>query len=67
MHRSGEGPTLIETVSYRLTAHSSDDDDRAYRAAEEVEKAKNKDPIITFAAYLKEIGVLTDELEKEMQ
>ena len=29
--RSGEGPSLIEAVSYRLTAHSSDDDDRVYR------------------------------------
>ena len=38
--RRGEGPTLIETVSYRLTAHSSDDDDRVYRDKEEVEEAK---------------------------
>lgn len=40
--RRGEGPTLIETVSYRLTAHSSDDDDRVYRDKEEVEEAKKK-------------------------
>jgi 2-oxoisovalerate dehydrogenase E1 component alpha subunit len=60
--RRGEGPTLIETVSYRLTAHSSDDDDRAYRTPEELAEAKAKDPIISFASYLKEVGVLTDEL-----
>ena len=35
--------------------------------AEEIEKAKRQDPIITFAAYLKEDGVLTDEFEKEME
>ncbi|HDR7445347.1 MULTISPECIES: 3-methyl-2-oxobutanoate dehydrogenase subunit alpha [Bacillus] len=64
--RCGEGPTLIETVSYRLTAHSSDDDDRVYRDKEEVEEAKKKDSIITFAAYLKEAGVLTEEFEKQM-
>ncbi|MDR4983175.1 2-oxoisovalerate dehydrogenase [Bacillus cereus] len=64
--RRGEGPTLIETVSYRLTAHSSDDDDRVYRDKEEVEEAKKKDSIITFAAYLKEAGVLTEEIEKQM-
>ncbi|WP_264648098.1 3-methyl-2-oxobutanoate dehydrogenase subunit alpha [Bacillus thuringiensis] len=64
--RRGEGPTLIETVSYRLTAHSSDDDDRVYRDKEEVEEAKKKDSIITFAAYLKEAGVLTEESEKQM-
>ncbi|PHD65989.1 2-oxoisovalerate dehydrogenase [Bacillus toyonensis] len=64
--RRGEGPTLIETVSYRLTAHSSDDDDRVYRDKEEVEEAKKKDSIITFAAYLKEAGVLTEQFEKQM-
>ncbi|PFX66220.1 2-oxoisovalerate dehydrogenase [Bacillus toyonensis] len=64
--RRGEGPTLIETVSYRLTAHSSDDDDRVYRDKEEVEEAKKEDSIITFAAYLKEAGVLTEEFEKQM-
>ncbi|HDX9633171.1 3-methyl-2-oxobutanoate dehydrogenase subunit alpha [Bacillus cereus group sp. MYBK108-2] len=64
--RRGEGPTLIETVSYRLTAHSSDDDDRVYRDKEEVEEAKKKDSIITFTAYLKEAGVLTEESEKQM-
>lgn len=62
----GEGPTLIEAVSYRLTAHSSDDDDRQYRESEEVEEAKKKDSIITFAAYLKEAGILTENLEKEV-
>ncbi|NAP00337.1 thiamine pyrophosphate-dependent dehydrogenase E1 component subunit alpha, partial [Halomonas sp. MG34] len=63
---NGEGPTLIEAVSYRLTAHSSDDDDRQYRESDEVEEARKKDSIITFAAYLKENGVLSDESEKEM-
>ncbi|AIF43490.1 thiamine pyrophosphate-dependent dehydrogenase E1 component subunit alpha [Virgibacillus sp. SK37] len=62
----GEGPSLIEAVSYRLTAHSSDDDDRQYRASDEVEEAKQKDSIITFAAYLKEEGILTEEIEKEL-
>jgi 2-oxoisovalerate dehydrogenase E1 component alpha subunit len=62
--RRGEGPSLIETISYRLTPHSSDDDDRSYRAPDEVAKAKTKDPIITFGAYLKETSVMNDELEK---
>lgn len=64
--RRGEGPTLVETVSYRLTPHSSDDDDRTYRAPDEVAKAKTKDPIITFGAYLKETGVMDDATEKEV-
>ncbi|MBP3952285.1 thiamine pyrophosphate-dependent dehydrogenase E1 component subunit alpha [Bacillus suaedae] len=64
---NGEGPTLIETICYRLTPHSSDDDDRAYRAREEVEEAKRLDPIITFADYLRNEGVLTEERLDEMK
>lgn len=64
--RRGEGPSLVETVSYRLTPHSSDDDDRSYRARDEVEKAKTEDPILTFGAYLKEIDLLDEEKETEI-
>jgi 2-oxoisovalerate dehydrogenase E1 component alpha subunit len=64
--RNGEGPTLIETVSYRLTPHSSDDDDSVYRSKEEVAEAKTKDSIFTFATYLREVGVLTEEKENEI-
>jgi len=64
--RRGEGPSLIETVSYRLTPHSSDDDDRSYRSREEVEDSKKRDPFITFSAYLKDVGVLSDDKEKEI-
>lgn len=64
--RRGEGPTLIETISYRLTPHSSDDDDRSYREQTEVAEAKKKDPILTFAQYLTSLGILTDEKEKEI-
>jgi 2-oxoisovalerate dehydrogenase E1 component alpha subunit len=64
--RRGEGPTLVEAVSYRFTPHSSDDDDRSYRSPDEVAKAKTNDPIITFGAYLKETGVMNDEIEKKI-
>ncbi|AOH54767.1 2-oxoisovalerate dehydrogenase [Peribacillus muralis] len=64
--RRGEGPSLIEAVSYRLTPHSSDDDDSQYRSADEVTEAKKIDSIITFGAYLKATGVLDDEMEKQI-
>jgi 2-oxoisovalerate dehydrogenase E1 component alpha subunit len=64
--RAGEGPTLIEAVMYRLVPHSSDDDDRTYRSREEVEEAKKKDPILLFAAYLKETGVMDEAKETEI-
>jgi len=62
--RRGEGPTLVETISYRLTPHSSDDDDRSYREQDEVAEAKTKDPILTFASYLTEVGLLNEDLAK---
>ena len=64
--RRGEGPSLIETISYRLTPHSSDDDDRAYRAQSEVVEAKANDPILTFTDYLKCFGILTDEIVQQI-
>jgi 2-oxoisovalerate dehydrogenase E1 component alpha subunit len=65
--RRGDGPTLIETVVYRLTPHSSDDDDSSYRTKEEVSAAKTRDPLHTFRAYLEETGVLTESLHKEIE
>ncbi|MFA1792738.1 MULTISPECIES: thiamine pyrophosphate-dependent dehydrogenase E1 component subunit alpha [Bacillus] len=62
----GDGPTLIETVSYRLTPHSSDDDDSSYREREEVEEAKKQDPLLLYKAYLQEAGLLGEEEEKTM-
>ncbi|MEK4521795.1 thiamine pyrophosphate-dependent dehydrogenase E1 component subunit alpha [Psychrobacillus sp. FSL W7-1457] len=64
--RNGEGPSLIEAVTYRLTAHSSDDDDRQYRTAEDIAEGKALDPIITFAQYLRDLDILSTDLEKEI-
>ena len=62
--RRGDGPTLIEAKTYRMTAHSSDDDDRRYREREEIEEWRLKDPIVRFEKYLFE-NELLDEEEKE--
>ena len=62
--RRGEGPTLIEAKTYRMTAHSSDDDDKRYRSADEVALWKAKDPIRAFARYLRGAGVVTDQVEQ---
>jgi 2-oxoisovalerate dehydrogenase E1 component subunit alpha len=56
--RAGEGPTLIEAKTYRFFPHTSDDDDRSYRSREEVQEAKERDPITRFAATLTDLGVL---------
>ncbi len=58
--RAGDGPTLIECKTYRFQPHTSDDDDRSYRSREEVQEAKDHDPLTGFATYLKEQSVLDD-------
>lgn len=65
--RSGGGPTLLDCVTYRLTPHSSDDDDSSYRSPEEVAAWRRRDPLVTYRARLLEQGVLTDEVERAME
>ncbi len=65
--RRGDGPTLIEAKTYRLTAHSSDDDDRRYREREEIEEWRLKDPIARFERYLEENGLLDEEKKEEIE
>jgi 2-oxoisovalerate dehydrogenase E1 component alpha subunit len=65
--RAGGGPTLIDARVCRLTAHTSDDDDRRYRAAEEIESARRRDPLVQFRRTLQEAGVLDAQSEDEMR
>mgnify|MGYP003407139283 FL=1 len=48
----GEGPTLIELVTYRAGAHSSSDDPSAYRAGLEMDEQVRRDPLRRLRAYL---------------
>lgn len=64
--RHGDGPTLIEAKTYRIVPHSSDDDDKRYRLVEEVAHWKQKDPIQRYASYLRDVGLLNDQVEKDM-
>ena len=59
--RAGEGPSLIEVLTTRLTAHSSDDDQRQYRTEEDLTRGKEEDPLPHFANYLLEHNVATAE------
>ncbi len=60
--RAGEGPTLIECVTYRYAPHSSADDDKRYRSTKEIEYwKKNWDPIQRMRNYLIGQGILTEE------
>jgi pyruvate dehydrogenase E1 component subunit alpha len=54
--RAGNGPGLVEAVTYRMGAHSSSDDPRLYRQDDEVEEWKRKDPINRLLKYLEQRG-----------
>ncbi len=62
--RAGGGPTLVEARCYRFLAHTTDDDDRAYRSREEVEARRKDDPVPCFERLLVERSIVTpDEVE----
>jgi 2-oxoisovalerate dehydrogenase E1 component alpha subunit len=50
--RGGGGPTLIEAKTYRISAHTSEDDHLRYRSREEVEFWRERNPIDALAARL---------------
>ena len=64
--KNGEGPTLIEAVSERLSAHSSDDNHNQYRTEEELKEMRERDCNVSFRKYLVEHDLINDEIEKEM-
>jgi pyruvate dehydrogenase E1 component alpha subunit len=72
--RNGEGPTLVEIITYRFRGHSMSDPGK-YRTAEEVEERKKSgDPCLIARTKLREMGVEEDalaaldaEVESEVQ
>jgi 2-oxoisovalerate dehydrogenase E1 component alpha subunit len=68
--RSGGGPTLLEAKVNRLTSHSSDDDQRRYRSAEDLQVERGQDCVPRLRGMLEDLGVLTvgdsDRLRTEL-
>jgi 2-oxoisovalerate dehydrogenase E1 component alpha subunit len=58
--RAGQGPTLIEAMTYRIGAHSTADDDSRYRAGPEVDAWRARDPIVRYRTYLLAAGVIDE-------
>ncbi len=58
--RSGEGPTLVENVTYRWKGHSKSDKN-LYRTKEEIAEWRGKDPILRFEATIRERGLLSED------
>lgn len=63
---NGEGPTLIEAMMYRLSPHSTSDNDLAYRTKEEVDENREKDGIPKFKQYLLEAGIWSEQQEEQL-
>ena len=66
--RSGNGPALIEALTYRIGAHTTSDDPTKYRTDEELNSWIARDPITRFKAYLAGQGFeqkVFDEVDEE--
>ncbi|MBL8045213.1 MAG: thiamine pyrophosphate-dependent dehydrogenase E1 component subunit alpha [Anaerolineales bacterium] len=67
--RAGEGPTLIESLTYRWRGHSKSDK-QAYRTRDEVKEWQQRDPINRFAAVLglseAELNAVRETIQKQI-
>jgi pyruvate dehydrogenase E1 component subunit alpha len=64
--RAGEGPTLLECVTYRLGVHTTADDPTKYRSEAEVAMWEQKDPLTRYRAYLEKRNLLEEGLEQQV-
>ncbi|HUC92014.1 MAG TPA: thiamine pyrophosphate-dependent dehydrogenase E1 component subunit alpha [Paenibacillus sp.] len=64
--RSGEGPSFIETLTYRYYDHHGNKSGINYRSQEELDSWRQRDPIDNYEQYLVSLGLLTPELKDRM-
>ena len=64
--KAGQGPTLIEAVTYRIGPHTTNDDPTRYRDEEEEHAARAKDPLIRVQQFLTSEGHWSPEWEQEL-
>ncbi|BDG62281.1 pyruvate dehydrogenase (acetyl-transferring) E1 component subunit alpha [Caldinitratiruptor microaerophilus] len=65
--RSGGGPTLIESLTYRYGPHTTSDDPKRYRPEAEVSEWQQLDPIERMRRYLVLRGLWDEGREEELQ
>ncbi len=63
--RAGEGPTLIESVTYRMSFHNTTDNPSLYEDPKQREEASRRDPIDRVVRYLTLRGLWDDERDRE--
>lgn len=65
--RNGEGPTLIESLTYRYGPHTmAGDDPTRYRTDKETNEWEKNDPLIRFRNYLQNKKLWSEEKENEV-
>ena len=65
--RRGEGPTLVEALTYRMGPHTTTDDAGRYRAEEDVEEWRTRDPIDRVRQHLKATGAWEQGWEDDVE
>ena len=64
---AGEGPTVIETLTYRYGSHTmAGDDPTRYRTSDEDAEWEKKDPLVRFRKYLESKGLWNEDKENEV-
>lgn len=63
---AGNGPVLIEALTYRQGAHTTSDDPTKYRTSEEEQQWQLTDPLTWFNKYLKSKKLWDDKMEQEI-
>ncbi len=61
--RAGEGPTLIEALTYRIGPHTTTDDPGRYRDPADVEAWRHRDPLRRVRRLLETRGVWDDDAQ----
>jgi TPP-dependent pyruvate/acetoin dehydrogenase alpha subunit len=61
--RRGDGPTLIEALTFRMGGHSSSDDPTRYRDPALVPEWEKRDPVTRYRAYLRKRKLVSEEDE----
>jgi pyruvate dehydrogenase E1 component alpha subunit/2-oxoisovalerate dehydrogenase E1 component alpha subunit len=65
--RAGGGPTLVEALTYRVSAHSSSDDPTRYRDERVTEAWKQKDPIVRYRTFLMTAGLIDAAADERLR
>jgi 2-oxoisovalerate dehydrogenase E1 component alpha subunit len=65
--RRGDGPSLVEAVTYRMEAHTTSDDPRRYRSDDEVAAWRERDPINAFERRLAARQLYTAEARDDVE